>query len=50
MSYAGHVSVALYEENGYLVYYDSNGDFRQRGAIRKIAIDHPLISGYRIIK
>lgn len=50
MSAAGHVGVALFSDaNNYLWYWDSNGDWKGRGAIRKIKLDDPRIRGYRIV-
>lgn len=49
MSWAGHVGIILKDEGDGWRYFDSNGDFTQRGAIRWISKTDPRISGYRII-
>lgn len=49
MSKAGHVGVILDDQGERLMYFDSNGDWRQRGAIRYINKNDPRIRGYRII-
>lgn len=50
LSSAGHVGVTLYSDGVHGWYYDTNGDWTERGAIRKIRLDSPLIVGYKIIK
>lgn len=51
MSWAGHVALQItpVDQNGNFLYFDSNGDWRQRGAIRTININDRRITGYRII-
>lgn len=49
MSWAGHVGLVIKTEGELVTYFDSNGDWRQRGAIRTININDRKISGYRII-
>lgn len=48
MSWAGHVGLVIKTEGDLVTYFDSNGDWRQRGAIRTININDRKISGYRI--
>lgn len=51
MSWAGHVAIQItpVDEQGNFQYFDSNGSWGQRGAIRTININDRRISGYRII-
>ena len=49
MSKYGHVGVVLDEDDETITYYDSNGNWTQRAAIRKIDKDDPRILGYKII-
>ena len=50
MSRYGHVGVVLYTTEAEVFYYDSNGDWRQRGAIRQIKINDKRIKGYKIVE
>lgn len=50
MSKAGHVGVVLNFDDEVITYYDSNGDWRQRGEIRKMKRKDKRILGYRIIE
>lgn len=51
MSWAGHVGIQItpVDSQGNFQYFDSNGGWSQRGAIRTINISDKRISGYRII-
>lgn len=51
LSWAGHVGIQItpVDANGNFQYFDSNGGWTQRGAIRTINIKDRRISGYRII-
>lgn len=51
MSWAGHVAIQItpIDSQGNFQYFDSNGNWNQRGAIRTINIADKKISGYRII-
>jgi len=49
MSKYGHVGVVLDESETTITYYDSNGSWTQRAAIRTIEKDDPRILGYKII-
>ncbi len=48
LSAPGHVGVVLDYDDNTVIYYDSNGDWTQRGAIRERPIIDPKIRGYRI--
>lgn len=51
MSWAGHVGIQItpVDSQGNFQYFDSNGNWNKRGAIRTININDRRISGYRII-
>lgn len=49
MSSLGHVGIVIAINDNQIIYFDSNGDWRQRGAIRSININDPRIKGFRII-
>lgn len=49
MSKYGHVGIVIATDGELVTYFDSNGDFTQRGAIRTIIKSDRRISGYRII-
>lgn len=51
LSWAGHVGIQItpVDSNGNFQYFDSNGSWGGRGAIRTININDRRISGYRII-
>lgn len=46
LSKFGHVGVIISLDDGIITYYDSNGDWQQRGAIRTIRSDDARIIGY----
>lgn len=49
--WTGHVGVVLFtDQDGYVWYFDSNGNWTQRASIRKIKLSDPRIKGYRIIE
>lgn len=50
MSRAGHVGIVIKVDGELVTYFDSNGSWTQRGAIRTILINDRRISGYRITK
>jgi len=50
MSSVGHVGIVIRVDGDLITYFDSNGDFRQRGAIRTIITGDKRIAGYRITK
>lgn len=50
MSWAGHVGKIIDIDGNTITYWDSNGDWSQRGAIRTININDRRIAGYRITK
>jgi len=49
LSKYGHVGIVLSESDTHVTYFDSNGDWSFKGAIRTIAKTDPRISGYKII-
>lgn len=49
MSRYGHVGVVLDDTENTVTYYDSNGQWTERAAIRTIDINDPRILGYKII-
>jgi hypothetical protein len=49
LSSLGHVGLVLRVEGNQVIYFDSNGDWKFRGAIRTININDRRIGGYRII-
>lgn len=50
MSKVGHVGIVIKVDGELVTYFDSNGDWRQRGAIRTIIKSDRRIAGYRITK
>lgn len=50
MSWAGHVGLVINKNQDTVTYFDSNGNWTQRGAIRTISINDQRIVGYRIIQ
>ena len=50
LSKYGHVGIVIAVNGNQITYFDSNGDWRQRGAIRTIISSDRRISGYRIIQ
>ena len=50
MSMYGHVGIVLRVDGNIITYFDSNGDWKQRGAIRTIINGDRRIAGFRIVK
>lgn len=50
MSSYGHVGIIIKVEGNTITYFDSNGDWTFKGAIRTININDRRIAGYRIVK
>lgn len=50
MSVYGHVGVVIKQNEHTITYYDSNGGWRGRAAIRTINKNSPKIIGYRLVK
>lgn len=50
MSKYGHVGIVIALEADNIVYFDGNGNWTQRGAIRRINKNDKRIRGYRIIQ
>jgi hypothetical protein len=50
MSKVGHVGIVIKVDGDLITYFDSNGQWTQRGAIRTIIKNDRRISGYRITK
>lgn len=48
LSKYGHVGVVLSVDDEYVYYYDSNGDWTEYAAIRKIKITDKRIRGYHV--
>lgn len=48
--YTDHVGVVLDYNDQYITYYDSNGDWTERAAIRSIKTSDQKILGFKIIK
>ena len=49
MSWAGHVGIVIDVYQDKVIYFDSNGDWKQKGAIREINKNDKRITGYKII-
>jgi hypothetical protein len=50
MSSVGHVGIVIRVDGDLVTYFDSNGSWTQRGAIRTIIKSDRRIAGYRITK
>lgn len=50
MSWAGHVGIVIKVDGDLVTYFDSNGSWTQRGAVRTIIKSDRRIAGYRIVK
>lgn len=50
LSKVGHVGIVIKVDGNLVTYFDSNGDWRQRGAIRTIINGDRRIAGYRVTK